>query len=283
MINVSGNTPLKQQLTWQSVLQASRHFFLSAGTLWQRELVRFCRQVSRIIGAFAAPLLFWFLIGSGLGTSFQQAGVAVGGQSHYLQYFFPGVLLLVVMFTSIFSSISLIEDRKEGFLQAVMVSPAPRSSIVFGKIAGGSTLALLQALLLLCFAPLAGIPVEFTTGFLVALVIICLAVAVTSMGFIFAWMTESVQGFHAIMNLIIMPMWFLSGALFPSSGASGWIRVLMQINPLSYGLDLLRRLLSPHAPPEYSAALSIAVTVLFAVTTYIIAWIILCRRQTMKQ
>ncbi len=261
-----------------AVAGRAMHFFLSAATLWQRELVRFFRQPSRIIGALGTPLLFWVLIGSGLGSSFRPAGSET--DVHYLQYFFPGTLLLIVMFTSIFSSFSLIEDRKEGFLQAVLVSPASRGSIVLGKVLGGTTLALLQALIFACLAPLAGIGIHSTTGFMVAAAVFPIALALTSLGFALAWPMDSMQGFHGIMNLLLMPMWLLSGALFPASGASGWVKVIMDANPLTYGLNLLRYALSPElVPAGTNMTVSVIVTAAFAVITYALSWMILCRKK----
>lgn len=257
-----------------------RRFVLGSATLWQRELVRFFRQPSRVIGALGSPLLFWVLIGSGLGSSFRPSGTPAGENVHYLQYFFPGTLLLIVMFTSIFASFSLIEDRKEGFLQAVLVSPASRGSIVLGKVMGGTTLALLQSLMFLCIAPLAGIPIHIATGFIVAGVVFLIALSLTALGFALAWPMDSIQGFHGIMNLLLLPMWLLSGALFPASGASGWVKVIMEINPLTYGLDLLRHAISPGMQEQFALSTSLAVTIGFAVITYALSWIILCRPRT---
>src|SRR5438132_6513827 len=137
-----------------------RSFMLASGTLWQREIVRFYRQTSRVVGALGPPILFWFLIGSGLGNSFHIAGFDTGGSS-YLQYFFPGTVALIVLFTAIFSTISVIEDRHEGFLQSVLVAPLSRSGLVLGKILGGTTLAILQAVVFLLMAPLAGLHIPF--------------------------------------------------------------------------------------------------------------------------
>ena len=126
-------------------------FFLSASALWRREMVRFIRQRSRIIGAFASPLIFWLLLGFGVGNSFSP-----GSQTRamgYQEYFFPGTVLMILLFTSIFSTISIIEDRKEGFLQAVLVAPVPRSALVFGKLLGGTSLALMQGVLFMLMAP----------------------------------------------------------------------------------------------------------------------------------
>jgi len=270
---------IKESVPLTRKSQGTTTFLLPAMTLWQRELVRFFRQPSRVIGALGTPLLFWILIGSGLGSSFRQAGTSGGG--HYLEYFFPGMLLLIVMFTSIFASFSLIQDRQEGFLQAVMVSPASRGSIVLGKITGGATIALLQALIVTCLAPLIGIPIHLATGFIVAGVVLLIALSLTALGFALAWPMDSIQGFHGIMNLLLMPMWLLSGALFPASGASGWLRIIMELNPLTYGQNLLRWALAPTSvPPGTSIAVSAVITIAFAALTYALSWIMICRPKT---
>jgi ABC-2 type transport system permease protein len=196
-----------------------------------RELVRFYRQRGRVVSALATPLVFWLLIGSGLGSSF------AGGR--YLEYLFPGTLLLVVMFTSIFSTISVIEDRREGFLQAVLVSPAPRWAVVLGKALGGGAVAFLQGMVFLALAPLAGMKATWAGAAGAAGVVALLALGLSSLGLAIAWRMDSTQGFHAVMNLFLMPMWLLSGALFPASGAAGWLRWVMRADPLSYGLGAL--------------------------------------------
>jgi ABC-2 type transport system permease protein len=206
---------------------------LPAVSLARRELVRFLRQRHRVIGALATPIVFWLLIGGGMGRSFR------GG--NYLQFFFPGTVLMILLFTAIFSTISIIEDRREGFLQSVLVAPVSRMSIVLGKVLGGTALAFGQALLFLLFAPLVGIRPPLA-GFALALVfMLVLAFALTALGFCIAWRMNSTQGFHAIMNLFLMPLWFLSGALFPADGAMGGLKWVMRLNPLTYGLDGLRR------------------------------------------
>src|ERR1700675_1289748 len=132
---------------------SSTGVLLPAFTLWWREIVRFYRQRARVVGVIASPLLFWVVIGSGFGTSFRSGSAA--GQQHYLNYFYPGVLVMIVLFTAIFTMMSVIEDRNEGFLLSVMVAPVPRAAIVLGKVLGGTTLAALQGLAFLVFAPLA--------------------------------------------------------------------------------------------------------------------------------
>lgn len=242
-------------------------------TLWQREIVRFYRERSRIVGALATPVLFWLLLGSGFANSFHPGGVP--GTMSYAEYFYPGTMVLVVLFTAIFSTISVIEDRREGFLQAVLVAPVARSSIVLGKILGGTTLALGQALLLLAAAPLVGLSLGAVDLLLVVAVLFVVAFALTTLGFLIAWRMESTQGFHAIMNLVLIPMWLLSGAFFPASGASPWLRGLMYVNPLTYGVAALRRCLyagsAPVGPDVPALALSVLVTCAFALLAFLAA------------
>ena len=144
------------------VAPASAGVLLPAFTLWWREIVRFYRQKSRVVGVLASPLVFWIVLGSGFGNSFRSGGGQ--GQQHYMDYFYPGTLILIVLFTSIFAMMSLIEDRKEGFLLSVMVAPVPRSAIVLGKVLGGTTLAAIQGMIFLVFAPFAGVHLEPAAG-----------------------------------------------------------------------------------------------------------------------
>lgn len=251
---------------------------LPAFTLWWRELVRFYRQRTRVIGVIASPLVFWAVLGSGFGTSFRAGDAA--GQQHYLDYFYPGALIMIVLFTSIFTMMSVIEDRKEGFLLSVMVAPVPRAAIVLGKVLGGTTLAAAQGLIFLIFAPFVGIRFGITTLLLVALVVFLVSFALTALGFAIAWPMDSTSAFHAIINLFLIPLWLLSGALFPLSGASGWIRILMRINPLTYGVEALRNLLFPEAPGLSPLSSSIATLVLFSLFMFGLAFIMANRRTT---
>ncbi len=249
-----------------------KHFFLATGTLWQREIVRFFRQRSRVIGALGPPILFWFLIGSGLGESFKTQRALVTTDVNYLQYFFPGTVTLIVLFTAIFSTISVIEDRHEGFLQSVLVAPLSRLTLVLGKILGGTTLAFGQAVLFLLLAPTAGIhlPLHALPFLLINLLVI--SFGLTGLGFLLAWKLDSTQGFHAIMNLLLIPMWLLSGALFPPEGAAKWIRIAMALNPLSYGLSTLQRSLlvngHPLAEGMGSNAMGFLVSLIFALLMF---------------
>jgi len=258
--------------------QARTLALLPAFSLWWREIVRFYRQRGRVVGVIASPLLFWVVIGSGFGTSFRSGGGA--GQQHYLEYFYPGALTMIVLFTSIFAMMSVIEDRKEGFLLSVMVAPVRRSAIVLGKVLGGSTLAALQGLIFLVFAPAIRIHLGLAQFGLVVLTVVLTSFSLTALGFAIAWPMDSTQSFHAIINLFLIPLWLLSGSLFPLSGASGWIRWVMRLNPLTYGTEALRTLLFPASPAQFSLGFSLLILAVFATVMFLLAFVIANRRST---
>jgi ABC-2 type transport system permease protein len=242
-------------------------FWLPIAALASRELVRFFRQRTRIIGALGQPILFWVLFGAGLQGSFQPPAWAPRSMT-YQEYFFPGVAVMIVMFTAIFSTISIIEDRREGFLQGVLVAPISRLAVVLGKLCGGTVLAVLQAGLFLLLAPFLGLSLGLMTAVEVLLFLTLLSFALTALGFLIAWPLDSTQGFHAIMSVFLMPMWLLSGAFFPA-GQSGWLSWVISANPLTYGVAGLRRLLysSLEIPTAGlpSLAVCILVTCLFCI------------------
>jgi ABC-2 type transport system permease protein len=258
-------------------------FFLPILTLAHREVVRFARQRTRVIGALIQPILFWILFGAGLRGSFQAPAWAPAGMT-YQEYFFPGVAVMILMFTAIFSTISIIEDRKEGFLQGVLVAPVPRSSIVLGKLLGGTILAVLQAVLFIFLGPLlklVGLAPDFETGVTLAglipllLFLFLLGFSLTALGYLIAWPMESTQGFHAIMSVFLMPMWLLSGSFFPA-GDSGWLSWIIRANPLTYGVTGLRRILSsdvtlPVAPGNPSMIVCLTVTTLVCIIYVVLA------------
>jgi ABC-2 type transport system permease protein len=221
-------------------LTAHPSFTLGVATLWWREVRSFYRQRSRIIAALATPLLFWLVLGSGFGSSLQAPGASKAG---YFEFFFPGTVALVVLFTAIFANISVIEDRREGFLLSVLVAPVPRLALVLGKVFGATTVGLLQGLLLLPLAPMLGLSIHASRIPALVAMIFLLAFGLTCLGFCFAWQLNSVSAFHSVMNTILMPMWLLSGSLFPVTGASTWVRWVMFVNPLTYGVSGLRHLL----------------------------------------
>src|SRR4051812_39097442 len=196
------------------------------------------------------------------------------GGENYLHYFFPGTVLMILLFTAIFSTISVIEDRREGFLQGVLVAPVSRMSIVLGKILGGTILAFAQGLVLVILAPLVGIQLTLVSFSLALVAMFILSFGLTALGLCVAWPMNSTQGFHAIMNLFLIPLWFLSGAIFPISGAWKPLQWIMRANPLTYGLAALRRAMywneSADAASLPTIGTSLIVSVLFAAVMFAI-------------
>lgn len=258
---------------------------LAVYSLALRELIRFFRQRTRVVGALGQPIIFWILFGTGLQGSFR--GPA---DLSYQEYFFPGVAVMIVMFTAIYSTISIIEDRREGFLQGVLVAPIPRISLVLGKVCGGTILAVLQALLFLAIGPFlawVGLSPPITTGltlFNLPIVIVYLSLvgfSLTALGYLIAWPMDSTHGFHAIMSVFLLPMWLLSGSFFPAP-PSGWLAWVIRLNPLTYGTAGLRRLITPNADAVAalpSLTLSTAVTIVSA-CVYVSIAIWMTNRQT---
>lgn len=257
--------------------------WLAAATLAQREWVRFIRQRNRVFGAIGQPIIFWLLFGVGLGPTFRLGAEATSGVS-YAEYFFPGSLVLILLFTAIFATISVIEDRREGFLQSVLVAPIPRWSMVLGKVVGGSLVAIVEGLVFLALG--LTLSLHFTSVSLaaIALLITVISLALTSLGFVIAWRMDSTQGFHAVMSVFLMPMWLLSGAFFPPPPlevGAPWpqlaLSLVMQLNPLTYGVACLRRLIYagvvdpplPVGTPSFAVCWT--VTILFALAMFALA------------
>ncbi len=209
--------------------------------IWLREFKRFWRDRARRIGGFAQPIMYLALLGVGMQSAFKVFG---GGDVPYIKFMFPGILGLTVLFTSVFSAISIIWDREFGFLKEVLVSPVPRSSVALGKIIGGSTTALIQGaiFLILAFTPwVYGFSLDTLWKVLAVMpLIILLSLSLTSLGVAVAARMTSMEGFPIIMNFLLMPMFFLSGAFFPLQGLPRWMDVLTKIDPLTYGVDALR-------------------------------------------
>jgi ABC-2 type transport system permease protein len=259
----------------------------AAAALCWREMIRFIRQRSRIVGSLGTPLLFWLLFGVGLDKWFRLPG---SGDSGFLEYFFPGSLVLTLMFTAIFSSISVIEDRREGFLQSVLVAPIPRWSMVLGKILGGTFVALLQGLIFLLLALTFQWEFSLARWTQLVLLLFVASLGLCALGLALAWKTDSTQGFHAVMNLVLMPLWLLSGGFFPAplpaAGAPWWELAMhwgMRLNPLSYAVAGVRQLLTGSVPAAGVWTPSLVecwlVTVVFGVLTFAAAtWV--CRQRT---
>lgn len=214
------------------------------GRLAQREWIRFFRQRHRVMAALGQPILFWLLFGTGMHSMFR------GGDQDYMTYYMPGTLALILLFTAIFTTISVIEDRKEGFLQGVLVSPVSRWTIAAGKILGGGAIAWVQALIFLGLAVMIQ-STPLSISLLASTVLMAVAaLSLTALGLCFAWPLDSTQAFHGVMSLVLMPMWLLSGAFFPipeptgSSVGQMVMHWMMRCNPLSYVVAGLRQLMS---------------------------------------
>jgi ABC-2 type transport system permease protein len=231
--------------------------------LWLRQLKRFVRARSRIVASIGQPLLYLLGLGYGLGPVFQKAGLG-----SYLQFIAPGVIAMTVLFTSVFSGIELIWDRQFGFLKETLVAPVPRLWIMLGRTLGGATVAVIQGVIFLAICLMAGFRVHDYVALPVALLFMALiAVMFTALGTAIASVLTDFQGFQLIMNFLVMPLFFLSGAMFPLAGLPKPLTILTTIDPLSYGVDGLRHSLLGAA--HFGLAVDLAV--LSAVTALLLA------------
>ncbi|MCG8401255.1 MAG: ABC transporter permease [Firmicutes bacterium] len=215
-------------------------------TIWLRDVIRFFRERTRIAAMLGQPLLYLLVVGNGLAATLIMPGAPEG--FNYVHFMFPGIIGMSVLFTSIYSAISIVWDREFGFLKEVLVAPVPRWSVAVGKAMGGTTASLVQCAVLLLLAPLIGIPLTFSTVLKLAGVLFLLAFALTSLGIAIASRIDTMEGFQIVMNFLIMPLFFLSGAMFPLHGVPGWMEVLMRLNPLTYGVDALRNIIYTDMP-----------------------------------
>lgn len=207
-------------------------------TIWLRDLIRFFRERNRIIGMLGQPLLYLLIMGNGFSASFRLPYTPPGFS--YLQFMYPGVIGMSVLFTAVFSAISIVWDREFGFLKEVLVAPVPRWTVAIGKTLGGSTVAMIQGAILLIMAPLVGVHLSAAAALEILGILFLIAFALTSLGITIASRMETMEGFQMIMNFLIMPLFFLSGALFPLRGTAAWMSTLMKVDPLTYGVDALR-------------------------------------------
>jgi ABC-2 type transport system permease protein len=204
--------------------------------LWLREVKRYMRSRAQIIGSLAQPLLYLLVLGFGFGAVFQQAG-----QGSYLQFVAPGVVAMGVLFTSIFSGIGLLWDRQFGFLKETLVAPVPRLQIMTGRTLGGATIAIIQGTLVLVVCMLVGFRPESWTGVPLAFLFMALiSIVFAALGTVIGSSLRDMQGFQLIMNFLIMPIFFLSGALFPLDNLPTALMIATRLDPLAYGVDGLR-------------------------------------------
>ncbi|MES2503956.1 MAG: ABC transporter permease [Myxococcota bacterium] len=203
--------------------------------LFVRELLKMVKEPSRLVGIIVQPLIFWVVIGSGFVPSFRVADNASLG---YQDFFFVGIIAMVILFSAIFSTITLIDDRNSGFMQAVLVAPGGRFALVLGKVLGISALAMIQASLLIMIGALCGFSMAQTDWALLVLFLLLGSMALASLGFVFAWGSSSTAAYHALMGMILIPLWILSGAMFPPDTA--WMKVVVLVNPIAWLVSGLR-------------------------------------------
>ena len=208
--------------------------------LWLRQLKRYSRSRARIFASLAQPILFLFAMGFGLGPTFQKAG-----NGNYIQFLAPGIVAMAILFSAVFSGIEILWDRQFGFLKETLVAPVHRIQIVLGRTLGGATVAIIQGLIVFVFCMISGFRIESFAMLPVAAVFMFLiAMLFTAIGTIVGSLLEDMQAFPLIMNFLVMPMFFFSGAIFPAKNLPGILSGLMRLNPLSYGVDGLRGALS---------------------------------------
>jgi ABC-2 type transport system permease protein len=219
------------------MLETLRHNLRGVYTIWYRDLVRFLRDRTRIVSSLAQPLLFLFVFGVGLAPAMTGLG---GGALNFKQFLFPGILAMAVLFTSIFSAVSIVWDREFGFMKEVMVAPISRVAVALGKVAGGSTVAMFQGLIILLLAPAIGIKLTWDQILILIGLMLLLAAVMSAFGILIAARQRTMEGFQMIMQFLLFPMFFLSGAFFPLQGVPAWMEWLGKIDPVTYGVDPLR-------------------------------------------
>jgi len=214
--------------------------------VWRRDLIRLFRMPTRIISGIAQPLLFLFVLGAGLEAAIGAQGAA--GVS-YQQYLFPGILAMSVLTSALFSAIAIVWDREFGFLREMLVAPVSRSSLVLGKALGGGSVAVTQGLVLVVFAPLVGVSFTVASFFAMVFFMLLLAFSLTAFGIVIACRMQRMESFQMVMALVLQPMLFLSGAIFPLDALPDWLAVITRLNPATYGVDAIRRVVVPDAAP----------------------------------
>lgn len=218
----------------------------AALVVWEREMIRFGKDRARILSSLAQPLLFLFVLGAGLGSLLSQEGGVGGGDVQFSTFLFPGVLAISVLFTAAFSGISIVWDREFGFLREMLVAPVSTASILIGKALGGATVATVQCLVLLALAGLVGVPYDLPMMLTLVVLIFLMGLQITTLGLVLAARIRQVQSAMPLVQLIITPLMFLSGALFPLSGLPTWLAVLTHINPMTYAVEPLRHVVFAH-------------------------------------
>ena len=214
--------------------------------LWRRDLMRFFSRPSRLAATLLQPLILWLILGSGMAPTFGLSG----GEISYSEYFFPGAVMMVLVFSSVFSTVTIIEDRSAGFIQMVLAGPGSRSALVVGKCLGATSVALLQVSVFILMAPLAGIELSNIAWSLLLSVMMLMSLGLTAFGFFVAWLVNSANGYNAVQMTLLMPLWVLSGAIFPPHLDASVLGYLMRSNPIAYGMTGLRHAFYEGSAPD---------------------------------
>lgn len=211
------------------------------GVVWHRELLRFVRNRLRMVTSLVQPLLFLFILGSGLSSMMPSSG-----NVNFKTFMFPGIIAMTVFFTALSSALSIVWDREFGFMREMLVAPVHRGAIVLGKCAGGATVATIQGIVILALAGVVNVP--YSGGLLLTLVgeMVLMAVSLTALGLLLASRMTQVESFMAVMNFVMLPMFFLSGAIFPPRGLPAWLSAVTKFDPLTYAVDPVRRAVFAH-------------------------------------
>jgi len=230
-----------------------------------REFKKFFREKSRLLGTLARPVLWLFVVGNGMNSLIKpQAGFS------YLQFIFPGMIGMTILFSSIFSSISIVWDREFGFMKEMLVAPISRLSIVIGKALSGTLISVAQAVIILVLTPFLGIHLTIIQFIEVTAVAILVSFCITSMGILIAARLSSFDGFNIIMNFLVMPMFFLSGAMYPVSSMPPALRHLTHVNPLTYGIDAFKHVLLKNGTPPLGPEFPLAVDLLIVAAVSVV-------------
>ncbi len=229
--------------------------------IWYRDVIRYFRDRTRLVASLAQPVLYLVIFGTGLGSSLRGGFGPAGASLAYTQFVYPGVIALSVLFTAIFAGMSIVWDREFGFLKEVLVAPINRSAVAIGKTLGDATQASVQGLLMLVLAPIAGVRLTPLTVLEMVPVVFVFAFGLSAMGVAMASGLRSMQGFQVVSNFVTMPIFFLSGALFPLTNLPGWLTFLTRLDPAAYGVDPLRRVILAEAGLPSFAVDRLAMTI----------------------
>jgi len=216
--------------------------------VWQRDVIKFFRDKARLLGSFAMPFMFLILFGSGMSGAMESmlgGGEASGplAEFDFVEFMFPGIIGMVVFTTAVFSALSVVQDKEFGYMREILVSPMSRVSIATGKVLGGSTVAVIQGLMMLIFVPFIGVSLTFVMVLKLIPVMFLVAFTISAIGLLIASSLKTAQGFQMVIQILLFPMLFLSGAFFPLNGMPGWMDVIVKINPLTYSVDMFKHII----------------------------------------